>query len=159
VAIVGLALWAFTVAVGVYLLAGSTRVQAGVSEEQPEPATVPAAPASREKDRFDPMSLREAKAEPVPGLRALGEFAHPALAIIGFGFWLMFTFVHDEIFGAIALGVVAGTIVAGVAWALANGKAVKQEKGDALVFRGKVLLFHVAGAALTLILAAVLILK
>lgn len=159
-AIVGLALWMFTVAVGVYLLASSTRVSATVSEEEPEPVTVPAAvPAAREKDRFDPLSLREAKSEPVPGLRALGEFAHPALGVIGFGFWMMYTFVHDKIFAAIGLGVLLGTVAAGLTWAAANSRAVKKDKDDALIFRGKVLLFHVAGAALTLILGAVLVLK
>lgn len=159
-AIVALALWACTVGLGVCLLMTSTRVSASVEEEQPEPLTVPAAaPAAREKDRFDPLSLREAKSEPIPGLRALGEFTHPALAVIGFAFWLLYTMVHVEVFGAIALGVVLGAIAAGVTWAVSNGKAVKKEKGDALVFRGRVLLFHVAGAALTLILAAVLTVK
>lgn len=155
-AIVGLVLWAFTVAVGVYLLVSSTRVGAGVSEE---PVTVPAGPAAREKDRFDPLSLRQAKSEPVPGLRALGEFIHPALALIGFAFWLLYTMVHDDILGAIALGVILGAIAAGVTWTLANGKAAKKEKGDALIFRGRVLLLHVTGAALTLLLAAFLTLK
>lgn len=155
-AIVGLVLWACTIAVGVYLLASSTRVGARAEAEQPEPLTVPAAPAARERDRFDPLSLREAKSEPIPGLRALGEFTHPALAIIGFAFWLLYTMVHDAILGTIALGVLAGTVAAGVSWAVANGKAAGKEKGDALVFRGKVLVFHVAGAALTLTLAALL---
>lgn len=150
-AIVALALYALTIAVGVYMLVTSTRVKADVAEA--EPAAVPAADP---KDRFDPLSLRAAKSEPIPGLRALGEFTHPALALIGFAFWLLYTMIHDQIFAAIALGVLLGAIAAGITWAVSNGRAVKKEKDDALVLRGRTLLFHVAGAALTLLVAAYL---
>ena len=40
----------------------------------------------------------------VPGLRSLLEFAHPAFAIIGLGFWLGYTFVHYLPLGWIAFG-------------------------------------------------------
>jgi hypothetical protein len=89
-------------------------------------------------------------------VRALAEFAHPALALTGFAFWLLFTLVHDRIFGAIALGVLLGTIAAGVSWALSNARGAKKESRYALAFSGRVLAFHVAGATLTLLLAALI---
>jgi hypothetical protein len=114
------------------------------------------APTVKKRDIFDPPSLREAKSESIPGMRALGEFTHPALAITGFAFWLLYTMVHDRIFGAIALGIMLGAIAAGISWAVSNGRAAKREDGDALVFSGRALAFHVAGAALTLLLAALI---
>jgi hypothetical protein len=153
VAIAALALWTLTVAVGVYLLASSTRRNA----VEPEPA-VPV-PAARPKDRFDPPSLRAAKSEQIPGLRALAEFTHPALAIIGFAFWLLYTMAHARIFGAIALGVGLGAVVAGLSWAATNGRAARKPDSDALSFSGRVLAFHVAGAVITIALAAVITLR
>lgn len=149
-AILALAVWTLTVAVGVYLLINSARRKGA----EPEPAAP--VPASTPKERFDPQSLRAAKSEPLPGLRALAEFTHPALAITGFAFWLIYTMVHTRIFGAIALGILLGAIVAGLSWAVANGRAARKDDADALAFSGRVLAFHVAGAAATLILAAVI---
>src|SRR5215813_10357580 len=121
-AIVVLVLWLFTAGAGFYLLVtsnlGRARPAAAIPATEPapaepaaapaEPATVPAAAAGsasraaskREmrraaRDRFDPPSLTAAKNAPaVPGLRSLLEFAHPAFAIVGLGFWLGFTMVH-----------------------------------------------------------------
>ncbi|HEX6452255.1 MAG TPA: hypothetical protein VF060_22700 [Trebonia sp.] len=181
-AVVALVLWTLTVAVGVFLLVTSTRVRPGAPEDvepelesaSPASAAVGAAPrqaltatgasggaavpapAVKRRDVFDPPSLREAKSESIPGMRALGEFMHPALAITGFAFWLLYTLVHDRILGAIALGIMLGAIAAGITWAVSNGRAAKREDGDALVFSGRVLVFHVAGAALTLLLAALI---
>ena len=180
-AVTALVLWTLTVALGVYLLVTSTRVRPDAPEDvEPEveaasPASAAAAAVARQapaaaaaasgeaavpllkrRDIFDPPSLREAKSESIPGMRALGEFTHPALAITGFAFWLLYTLVHDRIFGAIALGIMLGAIAAGISWAVVNGRAAKREDGDALVFSGRVLAFHVAGAALTLLLAALI---
>lgn len=154
-AIAALVLWTFTAAFGVYLLITSTRVKPDPAESEREPAAV--APAVRAKDRFDPPSLREAKSEPMPGMRALAEFTHPALAITGFGFWVAYTLVRNNVFGAIAFGVLLGAIAAGVSWAVTNARAAKREDGgDALSFAPRVLILHVTGAALTLLLAALI---
>jgi hypothetical protein len=210
VAIAALLLWTFTAAVGVYLLITSTRLKPGEvapAEEHaavplaasvlttpaqaagPAPAAVPAEAAgsaqaaapTRARDRFDPPSLRQAKSEPVPGMRALAEFSHPALAVTGFAFWIAYTLVRDRIFAAIALGIMLGAIAAGVSWATANARAAKRTRtpapgtgaddiagadspahpdgdsvSDALSFSPRVLIFHVAGAVLTLLLAALI---
>jgi hypothetical protein len=176
VAIAALVLWMCTAAVGGYLLATSTRTGAGdaaPSEKAsaPEPAAVPAAPV-RAKDRFDPPSLARAKSEPLPGMRALAEFAHPALAIIGLGMWLAYVFSRDRLFAAIGLGVLLGAICAGLSWALANARAAKRpaptDSGattdpgaaarhpGALTFPPRLLILHAVGAALTLLLTALI---
>jgi hypothetical protein len=177
VAIAALVLWMCTAAVGGYLLASSTRAGAGPrpSGEKapvPEPAAVPAVPV-RAKDRFDPPSLARAKSEPLPGMRALAEFAHPALAIIGLGMWLAYVFSRDRLFAAIGLGVLLGAVCAGLSWAVANARAAGRLAGSdptaaapdpaaparhpgALTFPPRLLILHGLGAALTLLLTALI---
>jgi hypothetical protein len=171
VAIVALVLWTLTVAFGVYLLITSTRVtrdpetlddardsvSAGASAMGGPTRTV--RPAARPKDRFDPPSLREAKDEPMPGMRALAEFSHPALAVTGFGFWIAYTLVRNDIFGVIGFGVLLGAIAAGISWAFTNARAAKRGDADTLSFSHRVLICHVTGAALTLVLVALITAK
>jgi hypothetical protein len=171
VTIAALLVWMCTAAAGVYLLATRARsADAGAAAEpEPQPAPVaaaaetagPAAPAAaaqtrRAKDRFDPPSLVRAKSEPLPGMRALAEFAHPALAITGFAFWAAYLLTGDRVFGAIGFGILLGTICAGVSWFIANKRAVKRGQADALVLSPRLLLLHGAGAALTLLLTALI---
>ena len=59
----------------------------------------------------------------LPGLRSLLEFAHPAFAIIGLGFWLGYTFVHYRPLGWIAFGLVTATVCLGLSWFAANTRA------------------------------------
>lgn len=190
-AIAALVAWMCTVAVGVCLLLTSTRSdatpaapaehamvpQAAASAQQPETAARPV----RQRDRFDPPSLAQAKSEPIPGLRALAEFTHPALAVIGCGFWLAYTLSRDRIFAAIGVGILLGAICAGLSWAVGNARAAKRERaaegtGDsaegtghedsavdaasphvpALFFSRRLMILHGAGAALTLLLAALI---
>jgi hypothetical protein len=193
VAIAALVAWMCTVAIGVCLLLTSTRSDAAPPAPA-EPAMVPQASAAasaqppeaaagpvRKRDRFDPPSLAQAKSEPVPGLRALAEFTHPALAVIGCGFWLAYTLSRDRIFAAIGIGILLGAICAGLSWAVGNARAAKRERaaegaGDsaegtghedsaadaagshvpALFFSRRLMILHGAGAALTLLLAALI---
>jgi len=137
-----------------------------------ESATVPAAAAGsasqaaskREmrrmaRDRFDPPSLTAAKNAPVvPGLRSLLEFAHPAFAIVGLGFWLGFTLVHDRGLGWIAFGLVTATVCLGLSWYTANTRAArtKNEAGSepAPSFSPRLVILHGSAAAVTFVLAA-----
>ena len=181
-AVAALLFWLCTAAVGAYLL--MTAAHASGNAEQPESAervpaeevpaeqvTVPEAPAKpvRAKDRFDPPSLRQAKSEPIPGLKALAEFVHPALAMIGFGVWLGYVISRDRTFAEIGLGVLLGTIAAGISWFLANVRAAKRlaaqpaDPADAdravapgsapLVASTRVLALHAVGAFGTLLFA------
>ena len=136
------------------------------------PATVPAAAggsasqaaSKREmrraaRDRFDPPSLTAAKNAPaVPGLRSLLEFAHPAFAIVGLGFWLGFTMVHDQALGWIAFGLVTAAVCLGLTWYTANTRAARREgpsEGEpAPAFRTRLVLLHGSAATVTFALAA-----
>jgi hypothetical protein len=149
-----------TAAVGGYLLATRDRsADAGpAAEPEPQPAPVPAAAQQtrRARDRYDPPSLVRAKNEPLPGMRALGEFAHPALAITGFAFWAAYLLTGDRVFAAIGFGILLGAICAGVSWFTVNKRAVGRGRADALVLSPRLLLLHGAGAALTLLLTALI---
>ncbi|HEX7160496.1 MAG TPA: hypothetical protein VF223_04575 [Trebonia sp.] len=164
--------------------------QAAVAGTDPAPATAPqaapqaqAAPPAqaqgqgrqrpaRAKDRFDPPSLQRAKSEPMPGLRELAEFAHPALAIIGIGVWLGYVVSRDRTFAATGLGILLGAICAGLSWFAANTRAARRaaanaDSGDGhpgpahdgpapLTPAPRLLILHAAGAALTLLFAVLI---
>jgi hypothetical protein len=175
-AIVVLVLWLFTAGAGFYLLAtsnlGRARPAATIPAAQPatapaEPAAARAAPATASKremrraarDRFDPPSLTAAKSAPaVPGLRSLLEFAHPAFATVGLGFWLGFTMVHDRALGWIAFGLVTGTVCLGLTWYTASTRAARGEEPPgsepAPAFRTRLVLLHGSAATVTFALAA-----
>jgi hypothetical protein len=111
------------------------------------------------RDRFDPPSLTAAKSAPaVPGLRSLLEFAHPAFAIVGLGFWLGFTMVHDRALGWIAFGLVTATACLGLTWYTANTRAARREEPTgsepAPAFRTRLVLLHGSAATVTFALAA-----
>ena len=169
-AIAALLLWMCTAAAGGYLLASRARPADVESEPEPEPAPAPVASAAkpatvpepsvpetrRAKDRFDPPSLVRAKSEPLPGMRALAEFAHPALAIIGLAFWILYVMSRDRIFAAIGLGILLGAICAGLSWFTANDRAARSGRPYALRLSPRLLVLHGAGAALTLLLTALI---
>ena len=176
-AVAALLIWLGTAAAGSYLLV--TAVQAGNAARRPRRPAEPVAAASpltpvRPRDRWDPPSLQRAKQEELPGLRDLAEFAHPALAVIGLGFWLGYVVSRDRLFAAIGLGILLGAIAAGVSWYAVNrrdGKraaAAAQGGGDdpgagdgprrsaPLLASPRLLLLHGAGAALTVLFVALI---
>lgn len=152
-AIAALVFWMCTVAAGAYLL--MSRVGPAGAESEPEPATVPE--VSRARDRFDPPSLVRAKNEPLPGMRALAEFTHPALAVTGLAFWILYVMSRDRLFAAIGFGVMLGAIAAGVSWVTASTRAARRGERTALVVPPRLLVLHGAGAALTLLIAALIV--
>jgi hypothetical protein len=180
VAIAALVLWICTVGVGAYLLATAGR-HGNAEPTAPEPVTVPAAPAEAEaelatalaarlRDPFAPPSLQRERAESLPLMRSLIEFTHPALGMIGVGFWFGYLVSRDRLFLAISLGVLLGAIAAGLTWFTANRRAVRRaaaaeaagRPGDAdprfapYSFSPRVLILHGAGAALTLLIAVLI---
>jgi len=145
---------------------GSPAAPAKASVAAPA-AQTPATPAPASKremrraarDRFDPPSLTAAKSAPaVPGLRSLLEFAHPAFAIVGLGFWLGFTMVHDRALGWIAFGLVTATVCLGLTWYTANTRAARRAEPPgsepAPAFRTRLVLLHGSAATVTFALAA-----
>jgi len=180
VAIAALALWMCTVAAGTYLLATARRYgNAAASEPVSVSARPPAvaaadapAPATptRVKDPFAPPSLQRERSESLPLMRALVEFAHPALGMIGLGFWFGYVVSRDRLFLAISLGILLGAIGAGATWFTVNSRAVRRVAAAEAAgrpgvedprfaphtFSPRVLIAHGAGAALTLLIAALI---
>jgi hypothetical protein len=185
VAIVVLVLWLFTVGAGFYLLLTSNLGRARPAGTTPAAEPVPAEPALAEsatvsaaataasavpaaskremrraaRDRFDPPSLTAAKNAPVvPGLRSLLEFAHPACAIVGLGFWLGFTLVHNRALGWIAFGLVTATVCLGLTWYTTNTRAARRqdspESEPAPSFSNRLVILHGSAATVTFVLAA-----
>ena len=186
-AIVVLVLWLFTAGAGFYLLVTSNLSRARPAATGPaattsagEPATASVAPAAQAapatqaasppppskremrraaRDRFDPPSLKAAKSAPVvPGLRSLLEFAHPACAIVGLGFWLGFTLIHDQALGWIGFGLATATVCLGLTWFTANTRAARRagspEGEPAPSFSPRMVVVHGSAAAVTFVLAA-----
>ena len=179
-AIVVLVLWLFTAGAGFSLLATSSlsraRPTAPTSAAEPaapaaEPATASVAPSAQAafapaqsaakrqsratRDRYAPPSLVAARNAPVvPGLRAVLEFAHPAFAIIGLGFWLGYTFVHYRPLGWIAFGLVTATVCLGLSWFTANTRAARRQPGKRPSFSIRLVVMHGGAAATTVVLAA-----
>ena len=143
--------------------------QAPAAAQAPAPAQAPAAAPARprrDKDRFDPPSLQRAKSEPLPGLRDLAEFAHPALAIIGLAFWFGYVLSHERVFAVIGLGILLGAICAGLSWFAVNNRAARRaaagegpaEPGTApLTFSPRLIALHAAGAVLTVLFTALIV--
>ncbi len=132
-------------------------VQAPAAQAQPAAKR----PSRAARDRFAPPSLVAARNAPVlPGLRSLLEFAHPACAIIGLGFWLGYTFVHYRALGWIAFGLVTVTVCLGLSWLAANTRAARRklksehqgEPGPS--FSTRLIALHGGAAAVTFVLAA-----
>jgi len=109
------------------------------------------------RERWDPPSLVAARQAPIlPGARSVVEFAHPAGGIIGLGFWLGFTLVHNRALGWIAFGLVAATACVGLGWFTANTRAARRADPSrpAPSFAGRLVALHGSAAALTVALAA-----
>ena len=189
-AVAALLLWLCTAAIGAYLLV--TAVHAGnVGREPEEPVPVSAeqiarvvAAASRspakgrgappearprlsrnDRDIFAPASLRQARAEPLPSLKDVAEFVHPALAMIGIGFWLGYVVSRDRLFAVIGLGILLGAICAGVSLFTVNTRAARRAAAEAdsapagpapLTASPVVLTLHAIGATLTLLFAVLI---
>ena len=165
-AIVVLVLWLFTAGAGLSLLVSSNLGRPRPAPT-PAPASVAAAapapgPSKRElrraaRDRFDPPSLTAAKNAPmVPEPRSLLEFAHPAFAAIGLGFWLGFTLVHNRVLGWIAFGLVTATVCLGLTWFTANARTAKRggQGKPPSSFGIRLVVLHGGAATVTFALAA-----
>ena len=132
-AITVLILWALTGGVGVFLL----RSLIG-SPARPAHGDGPAAVGSaRAGDR------------PEAG-HPLLEFAHPALGVVGLGFWFMFVATHYHRFAWIAAGVLAATVVAGACWLAVNVRSRPRAGWPGLIRQAPLRLILLHGlAALT----------
>jgi hypothetical protein len=185
-AIAVLLLWVLTAGAGLRLLLtsglgrgldadGREQLTAVGAERGPSPQAAPAtspappdatptpSPAMSEREarraaraQWDPPTLVRARNAPMPGMRDLMEFAHPACGIIGLAFWLGYALVHNRALAWIAFGLAALTACAGLAWFTANTRAARRradgEPGPS--FSRRLIVLHGGAAALTFTLAA-----
>jgi hypothetical protein len=179
-AIAALILWVLTASAGVSLL-NSGRAARGpaVGPAQPADAAGPAHPADAAGDSAQPAGsasgparsagtpvryaavplTEDGKPPPVPrvkvaappGEHPLLQFCHPALALIGFGFWLGFVLVHYRPLAWISFGILLFTVSAGLGWLAANALAARRRRA-ARAFPPRLIVLHGLAAAATLAL-------
>ena len=151
-AIAALILWVLTASVGVSLLS-SGRAARGAAASGTAPAGAPARFAAvplTEDGR--PPPVPHAKVTAPPGEHPLLQFCHPALALIGFGFWLAFVFVHYRPLAWVSFGVLVITLGAGLSWLTGNTLAARRHQGAAPAFPPRLIVLHGLAAAATLAL-------
>jgi len=179
-AIAALILWVLTASAGVSLL-NSGRAARGpaVGPAQPADAAGPAHPADAAGDSAQPAGsasgparsagtpvryaavplTEDGKPPPVPSVKVaappgehpLLQFCHPALALIGFGFWLGFVLVHYRPLAWISFGILLFTVSAGLGWLAANALAARRRRA-ARAFPPRLIVLHGLAAAATLAL-------
>jgi len=101
-----------------------------------------------------PPPVPRAKVATPPGEHPLLQFCHPALALIGLGFWLGFVLVHYRPLAWISFGVLLATIGAGLSWLAANALAARRRQGAARALPPRLIVLHGLAAAATLALTA-----
>jgi len=121
------------------------------------------APAAGAPTRFAAIPLTEdgrpppvphAKVTAPPGEHPLLQFCHPALALIGFGFWLAFVLVHYRPLAWVSFGVLVVTLGAGLSWLTGNTLAARRHPSAAPAFPPRLIGLHGLAAAATLALTA-----
>ena len=169
-AIAALILWVLTASAGVSLL-NSGRAARGpaVGPAQPADAAGPAQAEAGTRGAAQPAGTpvryaavpltEDGKPPPVPrvkvaappGEHPLLQFCHPALALIGFGFWLGFVLVHYRPLAWISFGILVVTVSAGLSWLAANALAARRRQA-ARAFPPRLIVLHGLAAAATLAL-------
>lgn len=156
-AIAALVLWVLNAGVGVTLLSAGNaarRRAADPARAASTPARIPAIPLTEDGK---PPRVPPAKVVAPPGEHPLLEFSHPALALIGLGFWFAFTLIHYRTFAWISLGVLVVTVGAGLGWLARNEVTARRRTSSARAFPPRLVALHGLGAtavfALTLLTA------
>ncbi len=99
-----------------------------------------------------PPPVPHAKVAAPPGEHPLLQFSHPALALIGFSFWLAFVLVHYRPLAWISFGILVVTLSAGLSWLGGNALAARRRQGAARAFPPRLIVLHGLAAAATLAL-------
>jgi hypothetical protein len=121
---------------------------AAASSAAARPVTVPVAPLD------DPPPIPRVKVHATPGEHPLLEFSHPALGLVGLGFWFVFVGTRHQPMAWVAFGVLVTTIGAGLSW-LAHNTLAARKGGPAPrpAFPARLVILHGVTAAGTFILA------
>jgi hypothetical protein len=154
-AIATLVLWMLNAGVGVTLLSSGNaarRRAADPARAAGTPARIPAVPLTEDGK---PPRVPPAKVVAPPGEHPLLQFSHPALALIGLGFWFAFALIHYRTFGWISIGVLVVTIGAGLGWLARNGLTARRRPASARAFPPRLIVLH--GLAATALIALTLL--
>jgi hypothetical protein len=129
--------------------AGAAQTTAGAAQTAGAPARFAAIPLTEDGR---PPPVPHVRVTAPPGEHPLLQFCHPALALIGFGFWLAFVLVHYRPLAWISFGILVITISAGLSWLTGNTLAARR-RGAAYGFPPRLIALHGLAAAATLALA------
>jgi hypothetical protein len=172
-AIAALILWVLTASAGVSLLSSGRAARSAAAGPAPaaDAARAPAqtagaaggtapAPAGAPArlaaipltEDGKPPPVPHAKVTSPPGEHPLLQFCHPALALIGFGFWLAFVLVHYRPLAWVSFGVLVVTIGAGLSWLTGNALAARRHHDAAPALPSRLIVLHGLAAAATLAL-------
>jgi hypothetical protein len=146
-AIATLVLWMLNGGVGVTLLrAGNAarRRAAGPARAASTPARIPAVPLTEDGR---PPRVPPSKVVAPAGEHPLLEFSHPALALIGLGFWFAFVLTHYRTYGWISIGVLVITVGAGLSWLARNRLAARRRPALVRAFPPRLIALHGLAAA------------
>lgn len=157
VAIVTLIVWVLTAGAGISLLSAgnAARRRAAEARAASPPARIGALPLT--DDGRPPRSPHTRVVTP-PGEHPVLEFAHPALALTGFGFWFGFTFIHYRTLAWISFGVLVVTLGAGLGWLAANRRATRRRQDAARAFPRRLIALHGLAATATVVLTVLTLL-
>jgi hypothetical protein len=117
---------------------------AGPARTDGAPARLAAIPLTEDGR---PPPVPHAKVAAPPGEHPLLQFSHPALALIGFGFWLAFVLVHYRPLAWISFGILVVTLGAGLSWLGGNALAARRRQGAARAFPPRLIGLHGLAAA------------
>jgi uncharacterized membrane protein SirB2 len=150
-AIVVLLLWFATAAAGLTLLraGGAARRAAAPSPPAEAPVRIGAAPLTAE-GKAPPIVY--ARVTPAATDHTLLEFSHPALAITGIAFWMMFTLVHYRPMAWIAFVILVVTLLIGLGWLASSHRAARRQEKGAWSFPPRLIWLHGAVAACSIAL-------
>ena len=149
-AIAALVLWLLTAGAGLSLLGSGSAARKRAAE------AVPAGPAALPLTGDDrPPPTPHTRVVAPPGEHPLLEFAHPALAVTGLGFWLGYVLVRDQPLAWISLAVLLVTLGAGLSWFVRNALAARRRPGASSPYPPRLILVHGLAAAAVLALTVV----
>lgn len=153
-AIAALVLWLLTAGAGLSLLNSGSAARKRAAGAVP--AGAPSGPAALPltADGSPPPTPHTRVVAP-PGEHPLLEFAHPALAVTGLGFWLGYVLIRDQPLAWISLAVLLVTLGAGLSRLARNAQAARRRPGTARSYPPRLILVHGLAAAAVLALTVV----
>lgn len=150
-AVAVLVLWILTAAAGLTLLI-TGKAGRRTAPDTPAPGVPVYTGGVQRTDDGQPPPIPRVKVHSAPGEHPLLEFSHPAIGIVGIGFWFIFVGTHDRALAWVAFGILVATIVAGLSWLASTTAARRRTAAARAAFPPRLIAVHGAAAAVTLAL-------